>query len=212
MLTQFYVTIWCQYTGHNELTYCRPIDKFVRVISDCTATFGIVACVCEKPWQICRCFLEYQWFRVPLQWRHNEHDSDSNHQRFDGLLHRLFRQIKETSKLRVTGLCEGNSSVNSPHKRPVPRKMFPFDDVIMVFQVLTPFFKMADEISRFLETYHVLLRRRDLSLVEAVARAIISAAVFQYSLLANCRIGTVCWRGLQDRRWNDRTGDVGWKK
>ena len=40
---------------------------------------------------------------------------------------------KKTSKLRVTGLCVGNSPgpVNSPHKGPVTRKMFPFDDVIM---------------------------------------------------------------------------------
>ena len=37
---------------------------------------------------------------------------------------------------RVTGLCEG-SPVNSPHKGPVTRKMFPFDDVIigMSFQL-----------------------------------------------------------------------------
>ena len=35
--------------------------------------------------------------------------------------------------LRVTGLCVGNSPgpVNSPHKGPVTRKLFPFDDVIM---------------------------------------------------------------------------------
>ena len=33
---------------------------------------------------------------------------------------------KKTSKLRVTGLCVG-----FPHKWPVTRKMFPFDDVIM---------------------------------------------------------------------------------
>ena len=39
----------------------------------------------------------------------------------------------KTSKLRVTGLCAGNSPgpVNSPHKGPVTWKMFPFDDVIM---------------------------------------------------------------------------------
>ena len=43
-------------------------------------------------------------------------------------------EIKKTSKLRVTGLCAGNSPgpVNSPHKWPVTLKMFPFDDVIMV--------------------------------------------------------------------------------
>ena len=50
------------------------------------------------------------------------------------LLNHLFRRrSKKTSKLRVTGLCTGNSPgpVNSPHKGPVTRKMFPFDDVMM---------------------------------------------------------------------------------
>ena len=42
------------------------------------------------------------------------------------------RISKKTSKLRVTGICEGNSPVNSAHKGPVTRKMFPFDDVIMI--------------------------------------------------------------------------------
>ena len=43
-------------------------------------------------------------------------------------------QIKKTSKLRGTGLCVGNSPgpVNSPHKWPATRKMFPLDDVIML--------------------------------------------------------------------------------
>ena len=51
------------------------------------------------------------------------------------LLNRLFGcRSKKTSKLRVTGLCAGNSPwpVNSPHKWPVTRKKFPFDDVIML--------------------------------------------------------------------------------
>ena len=58
----------------------------------------------------------------------------SNHQPHGCLLSRLFRRrTKKTSKLRVTGLCVGNSPgpVTSPHKGPVTRKMFPFDDVIM---------------------------------------------------------------------------------
>ena len=70
-----------------------------------------------------------------LQWRHNDHDSVSNHQPHDCLLNRLFRRrSKKTSKLRVAGLCVGNSPgpVNSPHKGPVTRQMFPFDDVIML--------------------------------------------------------------------------------
>ena len=69
-----------------------------------------------------------------LHWRHNDNDSVSNHQLHGCLLNRLFRRrSKKTSKLRVTGLCVGNSPgpVNSPHKGPVTRKMFPFDDVIM---------------------------------------------------------------------------------
>ena len=45
-----------------------------------------------------------------LQWRHNEHDSVSNHQPHHYLLNRLFgRRSKKTSKLHVTGLCAGNS-------------------------------------------------------------------------------------------------------
>ena len=45
-----------------------------------------------------------------LRWRHNERDSVSNHQPHDCLLNRWFtRRSKKTSKLRVTGLCVGNS-------------------------------------------------------------------------------------------------------
>ena len=45
-----------------------------------------------------------------LRWRHNGCDSVSNHQPHQCLLNRLFRRrSKKTSKLRVTGLCAGNS-------------------------------------------------------------------------------------------------------
>ena len=45
-----------------------------------------------------------------LLWRRNGHDGVSNHQPHDCLLNRLFRlRSKKTSKLRVTGLCVGNS-------------------------------------------------------------------------------------------------------
>ena len=77
----------------------------------------------------------------PLQWRHSEPDCVSNHQSHDCLLNRLFRRrSKKISKLRVTGLCAGNSPgpVNFPHKGPVTRKMFPFDNVIMQDQLVLP--------------------------------------------------------------------------
>ena len=50
--------------------------------------------------------------KTSLQWRHNGDDCVSNHQPHDCLLNRLFRRrSKNTSKRRVTGLCEGNSPV-----------------------------------------------------------------------------------------------------
>ena len=67
-----------------------------------------------------------------LHWRHNEGDGVSNHRRLHWLLSCWFMcRSKKTSKLCVTGLCVGNSPVNSSHKRPVTRKLFPFNDVIM---------------------------------------------------------------------------------
>ena len=73
---------------------------------------------------------------IPLRWRHNERDIVSNHQPRECLLSRLiWRRSKKTSKLCVIGLCAGNSPgpVNSTRKGPVTRKMFPFDDVIMLW-------------------------------------------------------------------------------
>ena len=47
-----------------------------------------------------------------LQWCHHERDGVSDHQPHDCLLSCLFRRrSKKTSKLRVTGLCAGNSPV-----------------------------------------------------------------------------------------------------
>ena len=55
------------------------------------------------------------WIRLQgyaQQWRHNERDGFSNRRRLDCLLNRLFRRrSKKISKLRVTGLWEGNSPV-----------------------------------------------------------------------------------------------------
>ena len=46
------------------------------------------------------------------RWRHNERDGVSNYQPHDCLLNRLLRcKSKKTSKLRVIGLCAGNSPV-----------------------------------------------------------------------------------------------------
>ena len=67
---------------------------------------------------------------IALRWRHNDHDSVSNHQPHGCLLNRFFgRRSKKTSKFRVTGLCVGNSpgpdiwrymlQILSPHQQNV---------------------------------------------------------------------------------------------
>ena len=70
-----------------------------------------------------------------FQWRYNERDGVSNHRGLDCLQNHLLRLgSKKISKLRVTGLCEGNSPVIGEfpaHNGPVTRKMFPFDGAIM---------------------------------------------------------------------------------
>ena len=64
--------------------------------------------------------------KFALQWRHNGRDIVSNHQPHDCLFNRLFRR-------RSLAFVRG--PVNSPHKWPVTRKMFPFDDIIMDIDV-----------------------------------------------------------------------------
>ena len=66
---------------------------------------------------------------LSLKWHHNKRDGVSNHRRLGCLLNRLFmHRSKKTPKLRVTGLCEGNSPATGEF--PATRKLFPFDEVI----------------------------------------------------------------------------------
>ena len=74
------------------------------------------------------------WISFSLLWHHNGRDGVSNHQPHDCLLNRSFRcRSKKTSKLRVTGLCVGNSQGTGefPAQMASNAEIFPFDDVIM---------------------------------------------------------------------------------
>ena len=77
----------------------------------------------------------YGWNRPSLQWRHNERDGVSNHRRHHCLLNRLSmlwskkKHQNSASLAFVRGIHQ--RPADSPHKWPVTRKMFPFDDVIM---------------------------------------------------------------------------------
>ena len=84
--------------------------------------------------QLLFCFSPFIGKPFPLQRRHNGRDRVSNHQPHDCLLNCIFRRRStKTPKLRVTGLCAGNS----PETGEFPAQMasnaenVPFDDVIM---------------------------------------------------------------------------------
>ena len=74
-------------------------------------------------------------FLSSSQWHYNGRDSVSNHQPNDCLLNRYSgtdqRKHQSSASLAfVQGIRR--RPVNSPHNWPVTRKMFPFDDIIMI--------------------------------------------------------------------------------
>ena len=104
----------------HQITWCNA--NLERVEKKMTPEFETRAC--------------FHYIELELeQLLQNEPDGVSNHKPHHCLPNRLFRRrSKKTSKLCLTGLFWGEftgHSVNSPHKGPVTRKMFQFDDVIM---------------------------------------------------------------------------------
>ena len=109
----------CQSWRHHDLQLLRWSDQLWRCLNlldefslprhnwslgPSGAETGIFRKNQVKPW------LLMAWLVLPLRWRQNGRHSVSNHQPHDCLLNRLFRRrSKKTSKLRVTGLCAGNS-------------------------------------------------------------------------------------------------------
>ena len=89
-----------------------------------------------------------------LQLRHNGCDGVSNHQPRHCLLIRLFRRRwKQTSRPHVTGLSAGNSTVTGefPAQMDSNTKMFPYDDVIMIFFINYQYYSLL--IHKFNDQY-----------------------------------------------------------
>ena len=83
------------------------------------------------------------------------------------------RRSKKKSKLRVTGLCAGNSPVTGefPAQRPVTRKMFPFDDVIMLSIVINHLTWMDADLSHaWTSETQKVIRRNEFSVIFRVFR------------------------------------------
>ena len=113
MLIYSWFNTWLK--AYNKENIKIHIDGFAQ---DCSNSSGLAmellqSCAKPSPWltnsvlMIPAC-----WFHPTdaLLWHHNGHDGISYHQPHDCLLNRLFRRrSKKTSKLRVTGLCAGNS-------------------------------------------------------------------------------------------------------
>ena len=95
--------------GERELSGWTNYEEFCVMIIHSTVNPGFSKHVPSIPtWALCRSRLILHNFA--LRWRHNELDGVSDHQPHICLLNRLFgRRSKKTSKLRVTGLCAGNS-------------------------------------------------------------------------------------------------------
>ena len=134
MITRLIWTIWIPMFSVPQkmpinlicLPLAIPENVFENVSCNVIAIFW---CRCMEVEKICTC----QGGGGALQWRHNERDGVSNHQRLycstvgSGADQR--KNQRSASLAFVRGIHRW--PVNSPHKRPVTRKMLPFDDVIM---------------------------------------------------------------------------------
>ena len=133
----------CTIYNHNSVFKVEHIFcKFLRLV--------IILCNVSLIWDLMGVAMLWDtfWWNLPLyvqsgctwrcftlQWRHNGRDGVSNHQPHHCLLKRLFRRrSKKTSKLRITGLCAGNSpvTVEFPTQIVFPRWWLKhYTDVIM---------------------------------------------------------------------------------
>ena len=113
---------------HEYTVECRYIA--VRIYHD--ITYDVAKTAAERKPDFIFSLPGELWGVYSLQWRHNERHSVSNHQPHHCLLNRWFMSwSKKTSKFCVTAFCVYRWPINSPHKWPLTRKMFPFADVIM---------------------------------------------------------------------------------
>ena len=103
----------CRGKIRNWLKLYRDI---IQLDHDILSVLWLVEIISQHNWimscSMCRVLTQTANHNSLGDWRHNEHDGVSNHQPHDCLFNRLFRRrSKKISKLRVTGLCEGNPQV-----------------------------------------------------------------------------------------------------
>ena len=114
--------------------------------------------LCRGPHQNC----------ITLQWRHSERDFVSIHQPHDYLLSRVFRRwskkpLSSASLPFVRGIPWW--PVNSSHKGPVTRNMFPFDDVIMNDTILLTQYLSVSKLRLILHKDHAYMEWQQLEMI-----------------------------------------------
>ena len=83
-----------------------PLDGICLLMNMSNVTWAQIS----SKLSVCSSGFSWQRQMESLRWRHNGQDGVLNHQPHHCLLNRLFGcRSKKTSKLRVTGLCAGNS-------------------------------------------------------------------------------------------------------
>ena len=87
----------------SEIRVLIHVKQKGNKLTDCWANNMTLTCDCTH-------VLDHGFSRFTLQWRHNGHNGIPNHQPHNWLLKCLSRHTSRP-KLRVTGLCEGNSPV-----------------------------------------------------------------------------------------------------
>ena len=113
--------------------YCIDLHMFTKTEFYHKTTFARnnkKVVFCSRFYNYC-IFVVYYLKQYPLLWGHDEHDGVSNNQLNDCLLRRRSKKHQRSASLAfVRGIHRW--PVNALHKGPVTRKVFPFDDVIMI--------------------------------------------------------------------------------
>ena len=122
-------------------------------------------------------------YEFALRWRHNDHAGVSNHQPHGCLLNRLFRgKSKKTSKLRVTGLCAGNS----PGTGEFPAQMASYAENVSIWwrhhgKPCTPYAfthrRSACRLTKDSDSIRITPKRRDVVLHPSQTRYLVPQAI-----------------------------------
>ena len=107
--------------------------KYVFVYTSCGSSVIITVIIhhyCQKSWHAALTKVREAWFMSNHQWNVREKYAQCMSNVYPGADQRKYQS--SASLAFVRGIHR--SSVNSPRKWPVTRKMFPFDNVIMFFK------------------------------------------------------------------------------